>query len=68
MRLLLSAGLFYGLYLFINPSGFSGLFGPLGQGEGLLVAKTVLAGAVWSLALAWWVLCMARQGRAYGTL
>ncbi|MEA4970247.1 MAG: hypothetical protein VB051_06910 [Candidatus Pelethousia sp.] len=62
MRLLLSAGLLYGLYLFINPAEFSAVFGPLAEGEGLLVCKTALAGAVCSPGLAWWVLCMV--GRA----
>lgn len=62
LRALLSGCLFFALYQFINPAGFTDLFGELAQGEGLLVAKAMAAGVCWSVAAAWWVLCM--LGRA----
>lgn len=62
LRALLSGCLFFALYRFINPAGLTALFGELAQGEGLLVAKAMAAGVCWSVAAAWWVLCM--LGRA----
>lgn len=62
MRALLSLSLLYVLYLFINPADIQALFGPIAQGEGLLACKIMLAGALWSMGLAWWALTM--LGRA----
>lgn len=62
MGALLSAALFFVLYLFINPALLRGIFGPVAVEEGLLVCKTGLSIFVWSIAAAWWVLAFLRRG------
>ena len=66
MRALMSGCLFFAVYQFINPAGLAARFGDLLQsGDGLLLAQSMVAGLCWSIAVAWWVLCM--LGRAQRT-
>lgn len=58
MALLLGGCLAFSLYLFINPAYLSAILPIAAQAEGLLVAKTMVAGLCWSVAAAWWVLWM----------